>query len=355
MYTKFRCENVNKGKPLSIEITDPFPSLKSRFFAANKSNEFNVCHSFGGGRVDSPTFLSDRGGLVEKLPHDTIHLHVGGPDGYMSDLCLAARDPIFWLHHTAIDRIWESWVKLGGLNLMEEQHLNQAFKFYDESGKLRVYYVKDFLNITKLNYKYDSLLKSDQRVEPTTDESPELFLSVDESKDLFITSKKRWIVLEIKQKYYILFDNIAKGNVDENSVRFTLQTVLAGSQSRLLFQLYLNLPEETLPYEEMYNYIGTIALFEAHCIPRHNRRVLGITNCFDITDNLFKIVKSEYNYNGVVPRYFNLTIIPTSCGSPYYADETDFIIKFQRTFLVHHFPLNTRNASDFSNNYLKSD
>jgi hypothetical protein len=26
----------------------------------------------------------------------------------------AAQDPIFWLHHANIDRLWERWLQLGG-------------------------------------------------------------------------------------------------------------------------------------------------------------------------------------------------------------------------------------------------
>jgi tyrosinase len=38
--------------------------------------------------------------------HDGVHVWVGGT---MADISVAAYDPLFWAHHTMIDRVWELW------------------------------------------------------------------------------------------------------------------------------------------------------------------------------------------------------------------------------------------------------
>lgn len=43
---------------------------------------------------------------LEALPHDVIHGEVGG---LMASVPTAAWDPIFWLHHANIDRLWAVW------------------------------------------------------------------------------------------------------------------------------------------------------------------------------------------------------------------------------------------------------
>jgi len=54
-------------------------------------------------------------GGIETQPHDYVHGLVGGSDpdsglpGLMSDPDTAGLDPIFWLHHANIDRLWETW------------------------------------------------------------------------------------------------------------------------------------------------------------------------------------------------------------------------------------------------------
>lgn len=46
--------------------------------------------------------------------HDNVHLAVGGP---MASIAIAPTDPLFWLHHAAIDRIWATWQsRYPGLN-----------------------------------------------------------------------------------------------------------------------------------------------------------------------------------------------------------------------------------------------
>lgn len=76
--------------------------------------------SFGGTR----TAFSHGGsgaGLLEQQPHGPVHVLVGGtkegtdPDisknnGLMAMFETAGIDPIFWLHHSNIDRLWESWL-----------------------------------------------------------------------------------------------------------------------------------------------------------------------------------------------------------------------------------------------------
>ena len=54
--------------------------------------------------------------VVETQPHDWVHGLVGGQQaqfpetiGAMSDPRTAGLDPIFWLHHANIDRLWASW------------------------------------------------------------------------------------------------------------------------------------------------------------------------------------------------------------------------------------------------------
>jgi tyrosinase len=55
-------------------------------------------------------------GDLESQPHDYVHVLVGGGDpdnpnipGLMSDPDTAGLDPIFYLHHANIDRLWQVW------------------------------------------------------------------------------------------------------------------------------------------------------------------------------------------------------------------------------------------------------
>ncbi|MEO5829181.1 MAG: tyrosinase family protein [Rhodanobacter sp.] len=48
---------------------------------------------------------------LESLPHNPVHNLIGGP---MGSVTLSPTDPIFWVHHGNIDRLWASWCNAGG-------------------------------------------------------------------------------------------------------------------------------------------------------------------------------------------------------------------------------------------------
>lgn len=50
-------------------------------------------------------------GTVEDRPHNYVHMAIGG---VMRSPATAGRDPVFWLHHANIDRLWEVWLSLEG-------------------------------------------------------------------------------------------------------------------------------------------------------------------------------------------------------------------------------------------------
>jgi tyrosinase len=118
---------------------------------------------FGGPR-STPTQFDGAFGALESTPHNPVHPQTGGAQvdpclgGLMTDPRCAALDPIFWLHHANIDRLWNRWIDLGGgrANPADAAWLGQAFQFHDPAGtaiSLRCSEVVDTVN--QLQYKYD--------------------------------------------------------------------------------------------------------------------------------------------------------------------------------------------------------
>ena|SRR5271168_3496934 len=69
-----------------------------------------------------------------------------------------ANDPIFWLYHCNIDRIWASWNQAGGHNPTDDGFLGQTFTFVDETGKPLQSKVADVLYTGPLGYVHDRYL-----------------------------------------------------------------------------------------------------------------------------------------------------------------------------------------------------
>lgn len=91
---------------------------------------------FGGGS----TGFSHNGafvGQLESTPHGSMHVAVGGPTGWMSAFDTAALDPIFWLHHANIDRLWTLWLNSAPSRVNPTQATwltGLVFNFHDENG-----------------------------------------------------------------------------------------------------------------------------------------------------------------------------------------------------------------------------
>lgn len=100
-------------------------------------------------------------GIVEARPHGTVHVDVGGvnPPGLMSAFDTAPLDPIFWLHHCNIDRLWEVWRNLDRTELPTvTPWLDFAFAFGTGSAR-REFVVADVTNTTAqpLLYQYEGV------------------------------------------------------------------------------------------------------------------------------------------------------------------------------------------------------
>jgi tyrosinase len=91
-------------------------------------------------------------GSVEQL-HNRVHVWVGGEDGHMSQIPFAAYDPIFWAHHTMIDRLWRLWqLQHPGAN-PDASLLDQALPPFRMT-------VRQTLDATALGYDYASSTSS---------------------------------------------------------------------------------------------------------------------------------------------------------------------------------------------------
>ncbi|XP_021906253.1 polyphenol oxidase, chloroplastic-like [Carica papaya] len=114
------------------------------------------------------------GGTIERSPHNNLHNWTGDrnqPNGEnMGTFYSAGRDPIFFAHHSNVDRMWAIWKNLGGKrkDLIDPDYLNSAFVFYDENSNLVRVKVKDCLETKNLGYVYQDVDLPWLKVKPET-------------------------------------------------------------------------------------------------------------------------------------------------------------------------------------------
>ena len=141
LYSSERKPEVNAGQPIDFQHVGHSPlnadALDQESYTATDVTQ-GLCMA------------------LDKGVHASVHVLVGNNHG-MGAVQWAANDPIFWLLHSDMDRLWESWLRSGRTNPASNDWLDAEFVFADESGRRVATRVRDFIDIEELGYRYDRL------------------------------------------------------------------------------------------------------------------------------------------------------------------------------------------------------
>lgn len=133
LWTDQRNSAINTGGNITASWVDASPALALTAFSSFQSS-------------------------LESTPHGPVHGAVGGGCGWMSFFETAGMDPIFWLHHANIDRLWDDWIASGGGRTnptTNSSWMSQSYTFYDEAGATVSLRVDQILETAlQLNYRY---------------------------------------------------------------------------------------------------------------------------------------------------------------------------------------------------------
>jgi peroxiredoxin len=107
--------------------------------------------------IDAPTGSLGFCPRLDQNPHFFTHIAIGGD---MADFATVGADPLFYLHHCNLDRIWESWNRLGNANSTDPKYLNRKFTYADRNGKRVDMPVSAGDRVAQLGYEYDRYEKA---------------------------------------------------------------------------------------------------------------------------------------------------------------------------------------------------
>jgi hypothetical protein len=287
LYTPRRASGLNSGNqqlPLSAVQTGTAMNF------TNFSSPTGSGLSFGGQRLTQPAHDTGPHGQLERQPHDVIHDLVGGggtPDqSWMGFPETAARDPIFWLHHAMIDRLWKRWLDRGGGRQNPEGNsvwMNTQFTFFNENGQQVTMRGRDILDtVNQLDYRYDddpSL--SGIRVPFTTaevqaaasvqsnsnadDETDRTLLGESVGGDMIeLGATPKTVPVELRDEASERVAAVARAEAvpHEERVVVNVEGVQFDDQSPgVTYEVYLNLPEGERPNFQSDYYLGNIGFF----------------------------------------------------------------------------------------------
>jgi N-acetylneuraminic acid mutarotase len=109
--------------------------------------------------IDSPSGSLGFNPRLDQNPHFFTHFALGGD---MAEFSTVGGDPLFYLHHANIDRLWESWNRLGNRNPSDPEYLNRKFAYGDRTGQRVDLPVSASDRTALLGYEYDSYEKPPQ-------------------------------------------------------------------------------------------------------------------------------------------------------------------------------------------------
>ena len=162
------------GRALTGDPSSPDPAWADATAAlqrphfANQQDSARV--SFGGGVLEDATNQAlfhdqtSEHGQLDVQPHGSVH---GQVHGAMALFQTAGLDPVFWMHHANVDRLWETYARdLGhgypfadGRGVGTAAHASwtsRRFAFVAGDGSPRTWTAPEVLDTAALGYAYDS-------------------------------------------------------------------------------------------------------------------------------------------------------------------------------------------------------
>ncbi len=255
LYVGARAPGINSGAALPSAATSPAPALARPHFVG--------AAEFGGGAT-VPAQFSTAGGKLEETPHNAIHVLVGGETGVMGNILTAAQDPIFWLHHANIDRIWSLWIAAAGhSDPPEPQWRNQSFGFFDKAGQQVSMRCADVLEtLADLSYTYDTTPPPSSPPPPSTPPSTPAAVRAPEPQ-LIGASEQSLELVGVPASVSILIDGKAAPDpiAANQHVYLNVEDIKGESNPGTVYGVYANLPVGAPPDLEAAHHVGNVSFF----------------------------------------------------------------------------------------------
>lgn len=242
-----------------------FPPAAVSAVGALERPAFVGAAEFGGG-VTEPIQFAGAYGAVELTPHNSVHSEIGG---LMGDPDTAALDPIFWLHHANIDRLWHVWKEIEGHHDPgEAQWTGQGFELFDAAGAQVTMTCGQVMDTTALGYEYDPKAPAGftpfnplppvlapeklRGIAPVVKTSPHMVGATD--KPIVLVGERVDVEIPIDAK--------EAGELDPaQHVYMNSENVEGDANPNVVYGIYVDLPADASPETTAAAHVGNLAFF----------------------------------------------------------------------------------------------
>jgi tyrosinase len=317
LYVSQRAQGINSGLALPPAVTSAAHALSRP--------RFKGVAQFGGGVTRVQQF-SNGTGQIEQTPHNDVHGVVGGRGGWMNDPDQAAADPIFWLHHSNIDRLWFRWAGPAHTEPTDPRWAGQRFSFFDEHGN-RVHKtpadVRDIVN--QLGYTYEGapdtahaqVADAEERAPMTSlddseseEREPELVGASEQPVQLVGAPASIAIEIDPKAAASVLRDI---GQAEPSHVYLSVENIEGAENPGTVYGIYVNLPEAASASLAEGHYAGNLSFFgiERARNPRGDEQAHSLQVTREITELVHTLAAGgEWDGQSVTVAFRPLGLIP---------------------------------------------
>ncbi|HJS15714.1 MULTISPECIES: tyrosinase family protein [Rheinheimera] len=256
LYDPFRTPGLNEG----TTFMDPDDASAAQAFENNTFTGFS----------DS----------LQGQPHGTMHCAVGKVCGIpnMGFVPVAGNDPVFYMHHANIDRLWQCWLnkKAAGKTIdlawakanlgMPENWFSTSYSFADENGNKVSMTIADVFTPGKIPVRYDKDMncavqpgqKQEQQLLSQAATAFKAHAPVNSNKVVTLQGLTTQVALDPQQPAQLkAAENISALAVPSANTYLILQGVKMQGMPAVTYKVYLS--SEKQPKQKLY--VATISYF----------------------------------------------------------------------------------------------
>lgn len=258
--------------PSQRTLPPPFRVSGSELFTTNRGPGWNAgTASFPAAHVNPSAGMAmlayfSAQSSIESNPHNNVHVDVGG---WMGSVPTAAQDPVFYTHHSNIDRLWNLWLAQGGGRtdpLSDAAWKGNTYTFFNESGTAVYMTACDILRCAEqLNYTYEGEPPQVKEYCLKLIPFPIWYLIVQvlipwPGPPVELTEREVTVPIDIskiRQRIPALLQSKNETLVIE------LDNVVAEREPGVVWEVYLGQPPNSQFNAESPHFLGTVSLFSA--------------------------------------------------------------------------------------------
>lgn len=307
---------VNDGEELDPLATSAAAALAETVFSLPRP-----AGGFGGAATGFNHFNQDPNffpGMLEQTPHNDVHSEVGGD---MAGFDTAGLDPVFWMHHANIDRLWAVWIGQYGMENPDPTGPwgTTGSHFHDADGAEVSGSASGALDtVEDLGYEYEDTSppepdrrRRERRVpsEPPPDQPAELVGATEDPVEL--TGGTKRVALSVGEPSG---PARRRGGGEPARVYLTVEGIVGERNPDVTYAVYLNLPDDAdIDEEPESHYAGNVSFFGIERTGRVDTDPggHGMARSFDITG----LVSELRDADSWDPDEVTVTFVPLRRGA----------------------------------------